>query len=210
MLRARRDRCRANDRASRALQRTARARGATGALNCGERVLRFSGESRSTLSAKRAISCARFSHFESDLGYTRTFSALLRTRWGLFESRAGAPRPKLELNRAGAPRPKLELNRAGAPPRRFGPRACAAALTSAFVWLALCHSAAAQAELAVDGGVGMPVSARYAAQGVAVGLRKGDAELKGMFDKAIQAAVQDGTIRKLSEKWFKIDMTPQT
>jgi octopine/nopaline transport system substrate-binding protein len=31
-----------------------------------------------------------------------------------------------------------------------------------------------------------------------------------MFDKAIQSAIEDGTIRKLSEKWFKIDMTPQT
>jgi octopine/nopaline transport system substrate-binding protein len=47
-------------------------------------------------------------------------------------------------------------------------------------------------------------------RGVAVGLRKEDSELKGMFDKAIQSAIEDGTIRKLSEKWFKIDMTPQT
>ncbi|KLK93339.1 ABC transporter substrate-binding protein [Microvirga vignae] len=47
-------------------------------------------------------------------------------------------------------------------------------------------------------------------RGVAVGLRKGDAELKSMFGKAIQSAIDDGTIRKLSEKWFKIDMTPQT
>ncbi len=46
-------------------------------------------------------------------------------------------------------------------------------------------------------------------RGVAVGLRKDDAELKTMFDKAIQAAIADGTIQKLSMKWFKIDMTPQ-
>lgn len=47
-------------------------------------------------------------------------------------------------------------------------------------------------------------------RGVAVGLRKDDAELKGMFDKAIQAAIDDGTVKKLTEKWFKIDMAPQT
>jgi octopine/nopaline transport system substrate-binding protein len=58
--------------------------------------------------------------------------------------------------------------------------------------------------------VGAGLTGDVLGRGVAVGLRKGDAELKGMFDKAIQAAIQDGTIRKLSEKWFKIDMTPQT
>ncbi|MCD6071056.1 MAG: transporter substrate-binding protein [Microvirga sp.] len=46
-------------------------------------------------------------------------------------------------------------------------------------------------------------------RGVAVGMRKDDAELKKGFDEAIQAAVKDGTIKKLSEKWFKIDATPQ-
>jgi octopine/nopaline transport system substrate-binding protein len=34
-------------------------------------------------------------------------------------------------------------------------------------------------------------------------------ELKKSFDDAIQAAIKDGTIKKLSEKWFKIDATPQ-
>jgi octopine/nopaline transport system substrate-binding protein len=47
-------------------------------------------------------------------------------------------------------------------------------------------------------------------RGVAVGMRKDDAELKGLFDKAIQAAVADGTLSKLSQKWFKVDMTPQS
>jgi octopine/nopaline transport system substrate-binding protein len=47
-------------------------------------------------------------------------------------------------------------------------------------------------------------------RGVAVGMRKDDAELKAMFDKAIQAAVADGTLSKLSQKWFKVDMTPQS
>ena len=47
-------------------------------------------------------------------------------------------------------------------------------------------------------------------RGVAVGMRKDDAELKAMFDKAIQAAIADGTIPRLSQKWFKVDMTPQS
>jgi octopine/nopaline transport system substrate-binding protein len=46
--------------------------------------------------------------------------------------------------------------------------------------------------------------------GVAVGLRKGDAELKAMFDDAINAAIKDGTIEKLTGKWFKIKMIPQS
>jgi octopine/nopaline transport system substrate-binding protein len=45
-------------------------------------------------------------------------------------------------------------------------------------------------------------------RGVAVGMRKDDAELKKMFDEAVAAAKADGTIKKLSEKWFKIDATP--
>lgn len=44
--------------------------------------------------------------------------------------------------------------------------------------------------------------------GSSVGLRKSDPELKAMFDKAINQAKQDGTIRKLSEKWFGMDTTP--
>jgi octopine/nopaline transport system substrate-binding protein len=46
-------------------------------------------------------------------------------------------------------------------------------------------------------------------RGVAVAIRKDDQDLKKAFDAAIQAAAQDGTIKKLSEKWFKIDVTPQ-
>ena len=45
-------------------------------------------------------------------------------------------------------------------------------------------------------------------RGVAVGLRKGDTELKKAFDDAITAAVADGSLKKLSEKWFKADITP--
>jgi octopine/nopaline transport system substrate-binding protein len=46
--------------------------------------------------------------------------------------------------------------------------------------------------------------------GVSVGLRKDEADLKTMFDNAIASATADGTIKKLSEKWFKINITPQS
>jgi octopine/nopaline transport system substrate-binding protein len=45
-------------------------------------------------------------------------------------------------------------------------------------------------------------------KGSAVGLRKGDTELKAMFDKAIHEAEADGTIKKLSEQTFHMDVTP--
>ena len=41
-------------------------------------------------------------------------------------------------------------------------------------------------------------------KGIAVGLRKDDTVLKSMFDDAISAAKADGTIDRLSKKWFKI------
>jgi octopine/nopaline transport system substrate-binding protein len=45
-------------------------------------------------------------------------------------------------------------------------------------------------------------------KGSGVGLRKGDTQLKAMFDQAIRAAQADGTIRKLSEQTFRMDVTP--
>ncbi len=45
-------------------------------------------------------------------------------------------------------------------------------------------------------------------QGSAVGLRKGNTELKAMFDQAIRAAKADGTIKRLSEQTFHMDVTP--
>lgn len=45
-------------------------------------------------------------------------------------------------------------------------------------------------------------------RGVAIGLRKQDTELKAVFDKAINEAIADGTVRKLAEKWFDVDLTP--
>ena len=44
--------------------------------------------------------------------------------------------------------------------------------------------------------------------GSGVGLRKTDPELKGMWDAAIRAAAADGTLARLSQQWFKIDLTP--
>ena len=46
-------------------------------------------------------------------------------------------------------------------------------------------------------------------QGSAIGLRKGDTDLKALFDKAIRAAEADGSMKILAIKWFKSDVTPQ-
>jgi octopine/nopaline transport system substrate-binding protein len=43
---------------------------------------------------------------------------------------------------------------------------------------------------------------------VAIGLRKNEPELKAIFDKAIRDATEDGTIRKISLQWSKLDLTP--
>jgi len=58
--------------------------------------------------------------------------------------------------------------------------------------------------------VGAGLSGDVLGRGVAVGMRKSDPELKALFDAAIAAAIADGTIAKLTEKWFKINMTPQS
>ena len=44
--------------------------------------------------------------------------------------------------------------------------------------------------------------------GVAVGLRKSDPALRDMFDRAISRAMSDGTLERLSLKWFKVDISP--
>jgi octopine/nopaline transport system substrate-binding protein len=46
--------------------------------------------------------------------------------------------------------------------------------------------------------------------GTGMGIRKSDADLTAKFDKALAEAIADGTVRKLSEKWFKIDIAPQS
>lgn len=45
--------------------------------------------------------------------------------------------------------------------------------------------------------------------GVGAGIRQDDQELADMFTKAIDAAIADGTISKLSTKWFGFDGTPK-
>ena len=45
--------------------------------------------------------------------------------------------------------------------------------------------------------------------GQSVGLRKDDAELKTLFDDAINAAIADGTLSRLAIKWFKRDISPK-
>ena len=44
--------------------------------------------------------------------------------------------------------------------------------------------------------------------GEAMGLRKSDADLTAKFDKALDEAFADGTVKKYSLEWFKIDTTP--
>jgi lysine-arginine-ornithine-binding protein len=43
---------------------------------------------------------------------------------------------------------------------------------------------------------------------VAIGTRKGETDLKTKFDAAIESAARDGTIKAMSEKWSKLDLTP--
>jgi octopine/nopaline transport system substrate-binding protein len=45
-------------------------------------------------------------------------------------------------------------------------------------------------------------------EGEAMGVRMADNDLKAKLDEAIHAALADGTVKKLSEKWFKTDVTP--
>ncbi|MCF1461978.1 transporter substrate-binding domain-containing protein [Agrobacterium vitis] len=44
--------------------------------------------------------------------------------------------------------------------------------------------------------------------GTGAGLRKQDTKLKEMLNTAISSAIADGTIKRLSEKWVKTDVTP--
>jgi len=44
--------------------------------------------------------------------------------------------------------------------------------------------------------------------GVGMGIRKADADLTAKFDAALKAAFADGSIKKYSLQWFKIDTTP--
>ncbi|BAB53174.1 transporter substrate-binding domain-containing protein [Mesorhizobium japonicum] len=45
-------------------------------------------------------------------------------------------------------------------------------------------------------------------RGTGAGLRKEDTKLKEMLNAAIDGAIADGTIKRISEKWVKTDVTP--
>lgn len=49
---------------------------------------------------------------------------------------------------------------------------------------------------------GPEIAGKVWGDGEALGLRKGDTDLKAKLDPAIQAALADGTVKKLSEKYF--------
>jgi octopine/nopaline transport system substrate-binding protein len=57
--------------------------------------------------------------------------------------------------------------------------------------------------------VGPAITGSIQGDGVGIGLRKEDTELKRKLNEAIEAATKDGTIQKLSMKWFKIDVAPK-
>ena len=46
--------------------------------------------------------------------------------------------------------------------------------------------------------------------GVGAGIRQDDQALADKFTAAINEAIADGTISKLTQQWFGFDMTPQT
>lgn len=56
--------------------------------------------------------------------------------------------------------------------------------------------------------VGSGFSGDIFGSGVSIGVRKEDKELAERFSIAINEAIKDGTIEKLSNKWFSFDLTP--
>ncbi|ARQ61046.1 UNVERIFIED_ORG: octopine/nopaline transport system substrate-binding protein [Rhizobium etli] len=46
-------------------------------------------------------------------------------------------------------------------------------------------------------------------EGEGLGLRKADTDLRDKFNVAIKSALADGTVKNLSMKWFKMDVSPQ-
>ena len=56
--------------------------------------------------------------------------------------------------------------------------------------------------------VGSKIGGPIWGPGEALGFRKDTPELKAKFDEALSAALADGTVKRLSEKWFKADITP--
>jgi octopine/nopaline transport system substrate-binding protein len=56
--------------------------------------------------------------------------------------------------------------------------------------------------------VGPQIAGVIWGKGIGPAFRKTDTDLRDMFDKAIGEATADGTLKKLSLKWFKLDVTP--
>jgi len=56
--------------------------------------------------------------------------------------------------------------------------------------------------------VGFKIGGPIWGPGEALGFRQDTPELKAKFDEALSAALADGTVKRLSEKWFKADITP--
>jgi octopine/nopaline transport system substrate-binding protein len=46
-------------------------------------------------------------------------------------------------------------------------------------------------------------------EGEGLGIRKADTDLRDKFNEAIKSALADGTIKTLSMKWFKVDVSPE-
>jgi octopine/nopaline transport system substrate-binding protein len=46
-------------------------------------------------------------------------------------------------------------------------------------------------------------------EGEGLGVRKSDTDLRDLFSTAIKSALADGTVKTLSEKWFKTDVSPK-
>ena len=57
--------------------------------------------------------------------------------------------------------------------------------------------------------VGPRFSGGSVGEGVGIGIRKEDKALADMFSSAITAAITDGTLSRLSRKWFGIDLSPK-
>ncbi|MDB5984613.1 MAG: transporter substrate-binding protein [Pseudomonas sp.] len=56
--------------------------------------------------------------------------------------------------------------------------------------------------------VGPKIGGSIWGPGEALAYRQSDPELKAKFDDALRSALADGTVKTLSEKWFKADITP--
>ncbi|WP_434665400.1 transporter substrate-binding domain-containing protein [Paraburkholderia sp. A3BS-1L] len=56
--------------------------------------------------------------------------------------------------------------------------------------------------------VGPKIGGTIWGPGEALAFRQSDADLKAKFDAALTAALADGTVKKLSQKWFSINITP--